>query len=121
MIVLQAKFKCNFDNIKNYPFGEQSCQMIITLDEDRDLIKLKLKNLTYEPYIEVGQYLVTKWTSFTNDRNELRLNLHLQRSTESIFMVTYLPTILMNVINQVVFLIYYIQCNICTLFIKFTN
>ena len=85
--------------------------MIIALDEASDLIKLKLKNLTYEPNIEVGQYMVTKWTSFTNDRNEVRLNLHLRRSTESIFMVTYLPTILMNVINQVVF-----EFEICVLY-----
>ena len=111
MIVLQAKFKCKFDKIKNYPFGEQSCLMIIALDEASDLIKLKLKNLNYEPNIEVGQYMVTKWTSFTNDRNEVRLNLHLRRSTESIFMVTYLPTILMNVINQVVF-----EFKICVLY-----
>ena len=75
--------------------------MIITIDDD--LIHVNLANLTYENNIEVGQYIVSKWSSLTTEDNEMKLTLHLKRSIHSIFMVTFVPTILMNVINQVIY------------------
>ena len=75
--------------------------MIITIDDD--LIHVNLVNLTYENNIEVGQYIVNRWSSLTTENNEMKLTLHLKRSIQSIFMVTFVPTILMNVINQVIY------------------
>ena len=53
----------------------------------------------------VGQYVITTWTvskefNVKTGGNMTRLTMVLSRKIESIFMVTYLPTILMNMINQ---------------------
>ena len=51
-----------------------------------------------------GQYLIVKWTIQSEiDKtlgNIVLVELVLSRKFRSIFMVTYLPTILMNIVNQ---------------------
>ena len=53
----------------------------------------------------VGQYDIDKWTvgkefNMKVGKNMTKVTMELSRNLGSIFMVTYLPTILMNMINQ---------------------
>ena len=53
----------------------------------------------------MGQYRVNTWTvgreiNRKTGFNRTRITMELSRNLESIFMATYLPTILMNLINQ---------------------
>ena len=53
----------------------------------------------------IGQYIIERWTHSAHVNNQTRervliLEVVLTRKLTSIFMVTYLPTILMNIINQ---------------------
>ena len=100
--VIQAKFSCVFDNIKNFPFGNQFCSMKFGLNGLDGLINLKLANLTYEMEYDLEQYVVYDWKNSSSNHNEIILSVLLQRQFLSILMVTYLPTILMNIINQAI-------------------
>ena len=56
------KFSCSFDNIKNYPFGLQSCSLSIFIKGTDN----NLTNLTPEKFInkgskEIGQFLIKGW------------------------------------------------------------
>ena len=53
----------------------------------------------------IGQYIIEGWTHSDDRKNQtkervLTLAMVLNRKLTSIFMVTYLPTLLMNIINQ---------------------
>ena len=102
----QANFICTFTNIRMYPFGEQNCSIKLFISgRDNMLTNLKLKAITYKGPRSVGQYVVRKWSMesgfVTDERVGLTITVQLGRNMFSIIMVTYLPTILMNIINQV--------------------
>ena len=102
----RIQFSCSFDNIRNFPFGQQKC-----------FLKFEVKGTsnfftTINPWqvvnkgpTVVGQYVVDMWriNNLFNEEtgtNMTRVTMVLSRNIESIFLVTYLPTILMNMINQ---------------------
>ena len=99
------KFSCSFDKMKDYPFDTQNCSILLYLpvkDSERArLVGVSLKNLEN---LEFSQYLVDwKYGSGYDARTEkdvLTVSLILSRKFMKIFMVSYLPTILMNIINQ---------------------
>ena len=103
-VTIRAKFSCFFENYKNFPFSYEKC--IITtyiLGYDNFLTNLKSEQFTNLGPISVGQYSLG-WTmtngSAIHDHVGLILNVQLSRNLGSIFLVTYLPTLLMNFINQ---------------------
>ena len=66
----------------------------------KDQINLKANGVTY-PTFNVGQYKVKGWLlDDTKDGSGVTLSFILTRNLQTIFMVTYLPTLLMNVMNQ---------------------
>ena len=95
-------FICLFDSTK-YPFGKAAaCQIkFYLLGVSNNLTDLK-PILINEGPAAFGQYLVEKWTiqSEIEDEKLVAIVLVLSRRFFSIFMVTYLPTILMNIINM---------------------
>ena len=96
-------FVCLFDTT-NYPFGFQNCNIYFYLPGvSRSLTDLKPRIINEGP-AAFGQYLLQKWTIHSDvDRamgKRVVVRLVLSRKFLSIFMVTYLPTILMNMINQ---------------------
>ena len=105
---MQAKFICEFDSIKYFPFGIQKCLMRIGLRGVGKLINFRMtrENLTFKKEYysdEIEQYTVTNWTvEEADNKSNINIVLHMKRSIHSIVMVTYLPTILMNIINQAV-------------------
>ena len=71
----------------------------------QSLTKLVAKNLTTFTGQSVGEYEIRNWTLSAGQVTKdgaigLKVHLQLGRNLVSIIMVTYLPTILINIINQ---------------------
>ena len=108
-LFLRARFLCNFQNIgENYPFGLDNCNFYIYLkDNQNGVVNLKLKqSLTDFGPSTVSAFRIVGWRA---DESHFAAKEYLKAISVvvtlrlrffSIFMVTYLPTILMNVINQ---------------------
>ena len=97
-------FICNFIST-NYPFGRAAnCKIDFYLHGfSNNLTELQPRLIDKGP-VAFGRYLVDIWTieSEVDDSvgKILAIRLFLYRDLGSIFMVTYLPTILMNLVNQ---------------------
>ena len=117
--IKQATFICSFDNIKLYPFGIQKCSYKIFIPGiDNNLTKLVPGDFFDDGPKSVGEYRIIKWTIQIEpviSKNQPKFNFHynkiendigltytvfLSRKISSIMLVTYLPTLLMNMINQ---------------------
>ena len=124
-IVEQATFHCPFDNINLYPFEIQKCTFYIKIEgPDKFITRLSPWNLSVSAVSAKGnvkgQYFIVDWTMSETEgeyaENDDNLNLRhaelgsgdpavgvtvtLSRRLGAVFLVTYLPTILMNIINQ---------------------
>ena len=101
------RFSCAFNKIRNYPFGTQECSLkIFILGAANNLTRLVPEELINRGPSDFGQYLVKEWKvtsleeEFDINKNKIKVTTVLRRETTSVFLVTYLPTILMNLINQ---------------------
>ena len=100
----RIKFLCSFiESMKNYPFKDQNCSFYIFIDRPDNLAtELTHEHLYNEGPEEFGQF-VLHW-EMSNVTKKLgkgvEVKMNLRRNIQSIFLVTYLPTILMNMINQ---------------------
>ena len=100
--LLRGVFMCPFDNIKEYPFDEEKCNMELKCNgKGCNHINLKPGYLNIFPNF-FGEYRVLPIndTVIKIEKHILMVDILLGRNIGSIFMVTYLPTILMNIINQ---------------------
>ena len=99
-------FTCSFDEISNYPFGEQMCQFSFFIEgSSNQLTDLRAERLVENYQETVGRYKVREWVMSeeyfsATEMKVIRVSMYLYRDLQSVFMVTYLPTILMNIINQ---------------------
>ena len=100
------QFFCNFESIKDYPFETQVCYMYFYIsgsENERMEIMTELK--TPPPKI-IGQYIIKGWNLTNNltfqdsSKKVVRISLFLTRRLLSLMMVTYFPTIIMNILNQ---------------------
>ena len=102
----RIRFTCFFESVSSYPFKEQVCQLNLYIEgSDNHLTDLKITEFRDLGPSTTGQYIIERWTHRADLRNEtnervVSLDLVLSRKLTSIFMVTYLPTLLMNIINQ---------------------
>ena len=107
-IFVQAKFVCALTTMnKRYPFGQDFCSFHVYLRDSQNLlVDLKLvgdiKNLGPDSFL---QYTFKNWTGTETYLREQKLDTIMVKvqfglKFMSIFMVTYLPTILMNILNQ---------------------
>ena len=107
LVKKRVKFSCSFDNIKNFPFGKQRCSMnFYILGSDNKLTEFHPDQLVNFGAEEIGQYVIQSWEMESkltpgNKEKIVEVSMILTRKIGSVFMVTYLPTILMNMINQV--------------------
>ena len=106
---LRAKFLCNFQNIdEKYPFGVDRCNFYIYLkDNQNGVVNFKLRrNLTNFGPETVSAFRIDGWEATESHfavkeyLKAISVVVTLRLRFFSIFMVTYLPSILMNVINQ---------------------
>ena len=104
---MRGKFLCNFDQIKYYPFETQVCSIIIHLaGSARQLTNLTLTLSESEKSKKsIGQFLVDRWINIKEfgqepEENRVIVSLVLSRDLKVTVLVTHLPTLLMNMINQ---------------------
>ena len=98
----QGVFICDFDSITEYPFDEERCNLYIDCSgEGCANVNLNPGALMILPK-SFGQYkvLFVNETLTIKEKHILTVEILLGRNIGSIFLVTYLPTILMNIINQ---------------------
>ena len=102
----RKRFTCSFDEIRNYPFGEQICQLTFFIEgSSNQLTNLKAERLVENHSKSVGEYIVKEWKMSESNFSAtgvkvIIVSMSLYRELQSVFIVTYLPTILMNIINQ---------------------
>ena len=100
----RAEFMCSFDQIVLYPFGNQECDMGFYIEgTDSKMTSLINESFLQPNEYEIGEYLIKDWIFEVDNDSEhsiLIVKMVLTRKLFGIFMVTYLPTILMNIINQ---------------------
>ena len=106
MIILQERkiFICSFES-RNYPFGRvASCQISFYLDGISNILTDISPSFVKTGQDTFGQFLIENWRigRKKDDKhgNMIEISMTLRRDITSIFMVTFLPTILMNLINQ---------------------
>ena len=102
----QGTFFCSFPKIKHYPFDTEKCSVGLYLSgEMKKNVKLTPSSpVGYFGPSSVGQYSVKRWaietTSLKEGINGVKVTVELNRDLYSIIMITYLPTIVMNLVNQ---------------------
>ena len=101
------KFFCGFDGISLYPFEIETCSFYFYLiGPANNLTKINIVNFEAPSENIIGRYFISEWkyqSGETYPRSEskmVKVSVYLRKDPISIFMVTYLPTILMNIINQ---------------------
>ena len=102
----RAQFLCNFDKIKFYPHGQQECSMGFYIKgHSNNMTDIIREHLEAEENVVIGDYILKSWRFEAEIEREsgekrLKVTMILVRKFYGIFMVTYFPSILMNVINQ---------------------
>lgn len=102
----RIRFTCFFESVSSYPFKEQICPLNFYIEgSDNLLTNLKMTEFRDLGPKTTGQYIIERWSYRAELRDEteervVTLDLVLSRKLTSIFMVTYLPTMLINIINQ---------------------
>ena len=101
----RLKFACSFDYMESYPFKKQVCFFSFALVGSDNAIlipdQLTIKSLTKVGHYEIEKWSIEKWSIENCDKcNEIKVSMLFKIDLMSIFMVTYLPAILMNMINQ---------------------
>ena len=102
----QPEVFCKFGDIKNYPFDVEICSIDILIDtRDEQFINFNY-NLISEGPANFLQYHIRGWNingSKLKDyvgQTKVEIKVTLKRNYNMILLVTYLPTLLMNIINQ---------------------
>lgn len=106
--IFQAQFFCSYKGVHNYPHGKNLCHFrFFTTGAENKIIRFTNMNIndlldsyTIEQF-NIKDGSITIADTQRRGLNTIIVQFELLRSTTSIFLVTYLPTILMNMINQV--------------------
>ena len=102
----KANFICSFNELQRYPFNTQICEFKLFISGvDNMVTDLRmLEDIRDGGPPTVDQYVVLNWTmregNVTGDFRGLIVSVELGSNLMSIFLVTYLPTIIINTINQ---------------------
>ena len=98
-------FTCPYDGIKTFPFGHLTCSFHIQFygsDSKATVFDLD-KNVFFIGKNTVNQYNILGVSgSISESKEEIEVTFKLSSDFQSVLLVTYLPTILMNIINQAV-------------------
>ena len=97
-------FICSFES-RHFPFGRvASCKISFYLDGISNILTDITPSFVKTGQDTFGQFVIENWRieGREDDTNGkmIEISMTLRRDITSIFMVTFLPTILMNLINQ---------------------
>ena len=104
--VYQGDFICTFLGIDRYPFDIEHCSVEFYISgHNNKLARLIPSKITDIGPFTVGQYDVVRWRleeteGLSAGKKGLKMTVDLGRNIVSIIMVTFLPTVLMNLVNQ---------------------
>ena len=103
---LTGSFYCSFDNLHLYPFDTEICSLYLkVVGNAYQFTKLIPKDIQYHGSKNLAQYVIKgdnkfREKIFLSGESGVQVTIRLGRQFPSIFMVTYLPTILINIISQ---------------------
>ena len=104
----RMQISCAFENVIHYPFGSQICKIHFFIEgTSNSLTNFKPEEIINLGPTMLGQYFIQNWridedTISGTEEKMITASVTLSRHFLSVFMVTYLPTILMNIINQTI-------------------
>ena len=103
----RMKFFCEFNGITDYPFVTNICSFYIYFGGPGSPTELMTVRSSIRAQVNkiIGQYVVTKWEieySETYEKKGVKVSVFLIKKPFNIIMVTYLPSLLMNIINQAI-------------------
>ena len=101
------QFFCGFDGISLYPMEIETCSFYFYLIGPANfLTKINITKLEAPIGKVIGRYVITEWNIITDykysrsEKKMVKVSVTLTMNSLSILLVTYLPTLLMNIINQ---------------------
>ena len=110
----QANLICSLDNVVYYPFGEETCSFRMFLVND--LGHLKAGEISYQGKNILGQFdiLEENWNLKCDETTKIEImnckecpkdqgcvvSIILQRDIKTVLIESFLPSLLMNIINQ---------------------
>ena len=103
---LRQEIVCSFHNVPQYPFSDEECYLQFFLEGvANNLVNFDPCNIKDSGPSVVNQYNIKEWrieksTMAGSGDAIVKVTLLLSRQFSGIFLVTYLPTIMMNIINQ---------------------
>ena len=92
------QFSCSFDNIKNYPFGLQSCSLSFFIKgTDNNLTNLSPEKFLNKGPQEIGQFLIKGWRmegkfDAVTERNILWIQLGNEKKTSKKYYFFPIPS-----------------------------
>lgn len=104
LVTKKATFTCNFLGIIQYPFGNDNCSFFIFISgsNNKKTTLIHPKPLDYKGSMTVGEFQINGWEIKEGFRSisGLEVSVSLKSEVIGILLVTYVPTIMMNIINQ---------------------
>ena len=97
------KVFCGFDGIGEYPFESENCSIRFYLEGRANKLTKMISTLKHPSQTLVDEYEIKGWTKKDlqmNSKNMIEISLSLSKRPLTILMVTYLPTLLVNILNQ---------------------
>ena len=93
---------CSFDNVVHYPFKDEECQLHFFLEGGlTSFVNFEPLTINFKENQVVNQYKIKEWKiENSKHRNIIQISVVFSKQFSVIFLVTYLPTLLMNIINQ---------------------
>ena len=101
--LFKAQVFCAFKNMHRFPFEDEICHIQIVLkDMDNSLVHLRPQIIDQGPK-EFMQYQIKGWIfnkTHSGQHFKLDVSVKLGRDVIVVLLVTFLPTLLMNLVNQ---------------------
>ena len=97
------RFFCDFNGVAKYPFGSETCSFDFYLKGPANELTNIKHTLKYPTQKLIGQYEIMGWkieNQQKESKNVITISISLDKRQISILMMTYLPALLMNIINQ---------------------
>ena len=102
------RFLCEFNGISQYPFIKDTCSFYLYLDGSGNKLTTVKSSIEAPANKMIGQYTLSDWEIKSNVtyprsmKKMVKISVSLTKDPFNIIMVTYLPSLLMNIINQAI-------------------
>ena len=101
--LFQMELFCSYTGIRHYPFDKEVCTIGMLVQGTNSRFINIIPQVDYSGPKKFLQYSMDRWeveTVMTEGQLKLQVHVTLRRQAAMILLVTYLPTLLLNIINQ---------------------